>query len=201
MSENIPVLILAAGSSSRMEGEIKQLLPYQNTTLLGHAISQAKAVSDKVFVVLGANFEMIQESLSDGVTSVFNPNWESGMGTSISKGVRQILKNDQESRAILIMLADQPLIDSDFLHEMIHLYNTTRSKIVATRYGERFGVPAVFDFSLVSELQTLHEDYGARHIIQAYSEEVLDIDPKGKEFDVDSKKDYIQLIDNVYSKN
>ena len=52
----LAVLILAAGASSRM-GKPKQLLPWKNTTLLGHAIAQAKKVSTAVFVVLGANAE------------------------------------------------------------------------------------------------------------------------------------------------
>lgn len=201
MPDKIPVLILAAGSSSRMEGDIKQLLPFKKTTLLGHAITQAKAVSEETFVVLGAHFEAIYEAISKDTTVIFNPNWESGIGTSIAEGIKQILEKDQEIKAVLIMLADQPLVDANFLQEMIHMFNTNSSKIIATQYGRKLGVPAIFDFSLLVELKDLREDYGARHIIQTHSEEVLGIDPKGKEFDVDNKKNYLELLNASKTNN
>lgn len=50
----IAMLILAAGGSSRMEG-IKQLLSWNNSTLLGSAITTGLNSDVKdVFVVLGA---------------------------------------------------------------------------------------------------------------------------------------------------
>ena len=49
-ASTIAVLILAAGASTRM-GTIKQLLPWAKTNLLGHAIEQAKNITDHVYAV------------------------------------------------------------------------------------------------------------------------------------------------------
>mgnify|MGYP000901037785 CR=1 FL=1 len=57
---NIAILILAAGSSSRM-GASKQLLPAGKTTLLGVTIEIASQTNaNKVFCVLGSNAEAIK---------------------------------------------------------------------------------------------------------------------------------------------
>ncbi|TAI48790.1 nucleotidyltransferase family protein [Flagellimonas allohymeniacidonis] len=197
MSDAIPILILAAGSSSRMEGAIKQLLPWGETTLLGNAIEHAKAVGDQVFVVLGANSEEILKTLPQEVNIIQNPEWESGMGSSISKGIQDILVQQKEMEGILIMLADQPLMDSDFLKKLRQLYTRNGPKIAAAQYKNKFGVPAIFHHSLLSELLDLHQDFGARQIINKYSEDVLGLDPKGKEFDVDTKEKYTQLTDKM----
>ena len=197
MPNAIPILILAAGSSSRMEGAIKQLLPWGKTTLLGNAIAHAQALSHQVFVVLGANSKEIQKTLSQEVITIENPDWALGMGSSISKGVRHILTQQKEVKGIFIMLADQPLIDSVFLKELWQLYVQKSPKIVATRYKNKFGVPAIFHHSLLPELLDLHQDFGARQIINNYSKDTLGLDPLGKEFDVDTKEKYTQLLDKM----
>ncbi len=59
---NIPILILAAGESKRMGERVKQLLPWNNTTLLENAFRQAtESQVEDVFVVLGANNEFIKK--------------------------------------------------------------------------------------------------------------------------------------------
>ncbi len=197
MSDAIPILILAAGSSSRMEGTIKQLLPWRKTTLLGNAIAQAKALSDQVFVVLGASSIEIRKTLPADIGIVQNPDWESGMGSSISKGIGAVLTQKKEVQGVLIMLADQPLMDSDFLKKLKRLFLKKNPKIVATQYGSKFGVPAIFHHSLLPVLLDLHQDIGARQIIKKHSEHVLGLDPKGKEFDVDTKEKYKLLMDKM----
>jgi len=116
------VLILAAGASTRM-GQPKQLLPWGKTTLLNHAINEAKKISEHVFVVLGANKELIESSLNSQVEIIRNPNWENGMGTSITYGI-SILDKNEEFDSVLIMLADQPLLDSTYLNNLKKLFLT-----------------------------------------------------------------------------
>ena len=56
MMPKTAILILAAGESKRM-GEPKQLLPYNNSTLLLHTIEQANSIKyADVFIVIGAHF-------------------------------------------------------------------------------------------------------------------------------------------------
>lgn len=195
MSEGISILILAAGASTRMGDRVKQLLPWGTRTLLENAIDTAKQITDSVFVVLGANREAIEKVISLDVKTIYNPNWQSGMGSSISIGVEGILKQAEDQKGMLIVLADQPLIDETYLNELKEEFNKGIFKIVATSYGNRLGVPAIFHQSIIPELMNLNEDYGARHIIKKYQTHLKQVFPKGKELDVDTLENYTQLVD------
>ncbi len=194
---SIPILLLAAGESKRMEGKIKQLLPWKDVTLLENAVKQANNVADDVYVVLGSNMDTIKKSLSPPINVIHNPNWKSGMGSSISVGVRYVLDKHKNLDGLLIMLADQPLIDSGYLKELQEAFREDSPFIVATAYENRLGVPAVFHHSILPELSDLNNNYGAKHIIQKYQRFTKTVFPKGKEVDVDTPKEYKQLIDNM----
>lgn len=178
-----------------MGGGIKQLLPWNHTTLLGHAIEQANKVSQKITVVLGANAEIIQPAITADVEVIINRDWEMGMGTSISFGTQHVLRNKNESNGILIMLADQPLLNVDYLNELKNEFETGNYKIVGTNYGKRVGVPAIFDASLFSALTELHQDSGAKQIIAQQKEYTKALNPRGRELDIDTVEEYNQLID------
>lgn len=198
MSKTIAALILAAGASQRMPNQIKQLLPWKETTLLGNAIHQINPLVDTVHVVLGAYAEEIKRNLPKQVTTHINKNWEEGMGTSIAFGLRQILKNNLKPKAVIIVVPDQPLMDSLHYKTLKETYLKDDSKIVATDYGnEKSGVPAIFDQLLFAELQSLGKDYGAKRIIQMNLSRTKLILGNGKEEDVDTYEAYTQLVQNV----
>ncbi|MFC4220240.1 nucleotidyltransferase family protein [Flagellimonas marina] len=194
--KSIAVLILAAGASTRMEGGPKQLLPWQNTTLLGHAIEQAKQLSELIFVVLGAYADEIEKVIPDDVEIIYNPHWENGMGSSISVGIEHLQNSNEKPTGVLVMLADQPLLDATYLQEIKSDFENKPCKIVATSYGNKLGVPAIFDNSLLPQLAKLHEDVGAKHIIEKNKTDTITVFPKGKEIDIDTKKEYTQYINN-----
>lgn len=194
--QNIAVLILAAGASTRM-GEIKQLLPWKNTTLLNYAIAQVKDISKDIFLVLGAHMEKIKPTVPDH-TIIHNPSWEGGMGTSIAVGIARI-ESKGDFDAVLVLLADQPLLKIDYYKKLISSHATENCKIVATSYGNKNGVPAILDHSLFKELKTLNEDYGARKLMQKYAEDTKSIDPDGKAIDIDTPEVYQELL-KIYNR-
>ncbi|MCL6265940.1 nucleotidyltransferase family protein [Flagellimonas myxillae] len=193
MSGEIPTLILAAGASTRMKGAIKQLLPWGDTNLLEHAIAQARPISEEVYVVLGANADTIIESISKEVKTILNPNWKSGMGTTIATGVRAIMDTKSSPRGVLLMLADQPLMDTAYLQGLKNAFAQGDHKVAATHYGNSWGVPALFHSSLFPELAGLNEEFGARAIIKKYKYAGISILPMGKERDIDTVENYNQL--------
>ncbi len=191
---NIAILILAAGASKRMGERVKQLLPWNNTTLLENALTHAKeSKAEDVFVVLGANEEFIkkQTQLPDEIC-IYNANWSSGMGSSIVAGVQHLQSLPKEYDGVLVMLADQPLVDSAYLDEVLTTLGKTRATITATGYENGLGVPAMFDKSHFPELLKLTKDYGARDIINASNIKIMN--PGGKEMDIDTWQDYQELI-------
>lgn len=194
-TSNIAVIILAAGASSRM-GTPKQLLKWKNTTLLGHALKTAKGLNQsKIVVILGANFELIKAKVNlDKCEILKNKNWEEGLGKSIVTGVSHILRNDINIDGVLVMLADQPLVDGSYLNTMIIEYREGPFQIIATSYKNgKQGVPVLFDKAYFEELSQLNDDKGAKEILRKYAENVTIIDAPHDVSDIDTLKDYEAL--------
>jgi len=192
---NIAVVILAAGASSRM-GRPKQLLKWKQTTVLGHAIETAKALKQvKTVVVLGANFEAIKVTLNlNQVEIVKNDDWDAGLGKSIATGMSHILSQDLSYDAVLIMLGDQPLIDSTYLLQMISEYKIEETQIIATTYKNgKQGVPVLFDSAYFRELSLLHDDKGAKQILRNHADKLLVVDAIHDVSDIDTLEEYQAL--------
>lgn len=199
--KNIALVLMAAGQSSRMKG-IKQLLPWNGTTLLLHALSTMLDVQkDKVFMVLGANDDRIRtESKLEHypVSIIKNEHWKDGLGSSIACGIRFVLDQEPEVDGVLIGLADQPLLTSDYYKELIKTFNNNRSPIIATKYPNKSGVPAIFKTDIAKELIHLKEDYGARFMMSKYKEELITLDAGVGIKDIDTPETYAWLY-NQYN--
>lgn len=194
--ENIAILVLAAGASSRM-GTPKQLLPWNGANLLDSVIKNALVFCpDHVAVVLGANAKEIQAHSIHNKSAqyVIHKNWNLGLGSSIAHGVDFIQKIWQSTRAILILLGDQPLIDMGYLSKMIQTYKGSGKGIIATEYDKGVGVPAIFARSYFSNLAQLNEDIGAKQIIKKFKDDTFLLGPSGKTKDIDTLEDYQKLI-------
>jgi len=188
---NIAILILAAGESKRM-GTPKQLLKWKNTTLLGHTIQVSETLNLKTFVVLGANFEEIKNSISSRSIQILNhENWKNGLGSSIAFGVGYIFKNELDIEAILIVLADQPLINSEYLNSMISVFEKGKNQIIASSYKDgKKGVPVLFDKIYFKELAQLSNDKGAKRLIEKYTDKVVLLNAESMVSDIDTLEDY-----------
>ena len=191
---NIGIIILAAGSSSRL-GEPKQLLEHEGKGLLQKAIDAAiNADANPVIVVLGANADQISKEINKSkIQVIMNSEWEEGMASSVRVGLNEVLFVSPSTEAVILMVCDQPYISSDLIRDLINTHKQTRNPIVTCNYGEAIGPPALFHRSLFNELMELKGDVGARKIIQKHSDEVATIlFTKGK-IDIDTKEDYDAL--------
>ena len=188
------ILVLAAGKSSRMK-TIKQLLKINNKTLLEIALENAKKInSENVFCVLGANSEKIKEETSTkNINYIFNKNFENGLSSSIICGVDFIQKKQPNVNSILVLLADQPKIDESYLFKIFNIYQKNSTKIIASNYGNKIGVPAIFPDKYFNELLTLKGDKGAKELLNSDKAEIISIH-SNKLIDLDTKQDYIDFI-------
>ena len=195
MSTTISALVLAAGASQRMPNRIKQLLPWRESTLIENAIHQISPLVHKVHVVLGAYADKIKGVLPKGIITHTNPEWEKGMGASIAFGISEMLQTERELEAIIILVPDQPLMDTSHFNRLKETYLKHKTtNIVATEYGnQRSGVPAIFDSTLFPRLQALQGDYGAKGIIKNHLSTTKLITGEGKEIDVDTYEAYTRL--------
>jgi len=193
-SKNIATLIMAAGSSSRM-GTPKQLLSWKDTTLIENVMSNVLQLEpSKSIIVLGANSEQITPKIEPHpVEIIHNPDWNNGLGNSIAFGVNYI-QNNYKVDGVLIILADQPLIDTSYLKGMIISFEAGKNQIIATQYdNEKLGVPALFDKYYFEELSAIDGDKGAKSILEKYSDQVITTQFETNVFDVDTKEDYKKL--------
>ncbi len=188
-------IILAAGASSRM-GSPKQLLKWGDSSLLQHAISTSKQANFcTTIVVLGAHYARIQAHIKDAsVMCLDNPQWTLGLGASIAYGVRYVAASKRDYDAVLITLADQPLVSSAFLKRMCTTFKPDTAQIITTAYsGEKQGVPVVFDKVYFDELGDLKDDHGAKPIVKKYNAFVTRLQPDFETKDIDTPEMYKAL--------
>lgn len=198
-SKNIGIIVLAAGASRRM-GQPKQLLPWGTKTVLAHAITQvlgAGAITS--CVVLGSDHQQIAKSIAPtGVPTVFNPNWEQGMGTSIAAGLQWLLDQHPELDGVLVQLCDMPLVVTSHLKALIQALNNP-TDILITAYTDTQGVPAIFGKAHFNSILELRDETGAKSIIQTHKEQVGKVAFPGPYRDIDTLEAYESIKKEVWS--
>lgn len=191
----IGLILLAAGASVRLGNSPKQLLDFHGKTLIRHSAETALAVGcDYTVAVLGANAELIKKEIEDlHVEIIVNEDWENGMSSSIKSGLKHLLNVAPHLSAVCLYLCDQPLITSDILKNLLKVFHRTNNKIIASKYEETFGVPALFEKSLFDELLNLNNQTGAKKLIEKYKSDSGFIHIPEAAFDVDTMEDYERL--------
>jgi molybdenum cofactor cytidylyltransferase len=189
----IGVIILAAGNSSRMNGESKQLLEFEGKTLIRRASETAVATNfQPIVIVSGENAEKLQAEVKNlPVLFASNENWKIGISSSIKTGISVL--SDEQVDAALIMLCDQPFVSVEVLLDLTEAFSREKKLIAACKYQETIGVPAIFSREVFDELLNLREDEGAKKIIKKYVDKAALIDAPEAAFDVDTISDYENL--------
>jgi molybdenum cofactor cytidylyltransferase len=189
--DNVYCVILAAGNSSRL-GKPKQLLVWQGTTLLEHAINSVKVLpNSQIIVVLGANAGAISAAIElRQVTMVNNTDWEEGIASSIRAGIGALPKN---ADAVLFLLCDQPLISSHNINSLLSEWQQRPDSIVAASYNGTVGVPAIFPAEFMGELQQLKGNVGAKSLFSKYLNKLVNASMPEAMLDIDTMADYNQL--------
>jgi CTP:molybdopterin cytidylyltransferase MocA len=191
-SDESAVVILAAGGSRRL-GRPKQLVAIAGKPLIRRAAEAAlSSGSGSVHVVAGAEVAGVHAAL-DGlpVDVVINEAWSEGMASSIRAAIEAIERRERPVESLILMLCDQPGVSADVLRRLLDAYRATRAPVVASRYPEGPGVPALFHADLFPALKTLHGDVGARQLIRHLDREVVTI-PLTLPDDVDTPEDVLR---------
>nr|WP_319512594.1 nucleotidyltransferase family protein [uncultured Draconibacterium sp.] len=191
---NIPILLLAAGASSRM-GKPKPLLPWEGKRLIEHQVNMLLSTGNPVVVVLGNQSESIIPIIQGlPVEFTINESWEQGMGTSIATGVRFISQLYPDCKGVMITLIDQPLITSDHLNTLVTKFEPNNQQIIVSQANSGWqGVPVLFDRFYFDELARLNGKQGAKTIFWNYKEQVISV-PCGEILvDMDTPKEYDKL--------
>lgn len=177
-------------------GQSKQLLEIGGEQLLLKSTQVAlQSIAEKVIVVLGANESAHRKVIEQLPCEIIvNEDWQLGMGSSLKKGLAELLLIAPKLEAVLVMVCDQPLLTSEHLNQIIKKFKLAKSQIVASYYSGSAGVPALFDKSLFEKLLNAEDQAGAKKILIQHKEVVQTIDFAQGAIDLDTPEDYQTFI-------
>lgn len=188
-------IVLAAGRSTRM-GRAKQLLPWEDTTLLAAVVRRLRQTDlADIVVVTGADREAVEASLAGEsaadprVRCVFNPDYAAGeMALSLQAGLRAL---PMDRHAALAVLGDQPQLEPRIVAAVLQRWRETLAAVVAPFFNGQRGHPLLFDRAVWPRLMSLPADANPRAAVQAMGAvERVDVDTASVLNDIDTPQDY-----------
>jgi CTP:molybdopterin cytidylyltransferase MocA len=188
----VGAVLLAAGSGSRMGGRPKALLELGGVPLIRRQlIALSGAGVDEVVVVLGHHAELIEPVVQAfPVTVVRNPHPDDGQVSSQRLGLQALTgKLD----AVLVALADQPLINAQDLTALIGAYKKrpAGTTVVFPQVNGEPGNPVIFGAEVRERILAGDARIGCRQWRQAHPEAVHAFvsDNRRYRVDVDTEED------------
>ena len=192
----IGVVLLAAGEGSRLGGLPKSLIKLEGETLIHRHLQTLHAVGiDDIVVVSGYYFEAFEAALvGQTITIVRNPTPQEGQQLSVRLGLTALSK---DCDLILVMLADQPLLNRDDVLELISAYKyrpTNKLVVLPEVHGQR-GNPVCFSAELIYNMLASPEKISFRNYIDQNPNSVHKHLTTNEHFviDLDTNEDVMQF--------
>jgi len=180
-------VLLAAGSGSRL-GQPKALVELGGSRLVDRGVGLLRAGgADPIVVVTGA-----APLILPGVITVPNPDWASGMGSSLATGLRAV---PDGCVAAVVALVDQPLIGPGAVRRLIAAHAAGATVAVAAYQG-RPRNPVLLAREHWPEVTALAAgDVGARPFLRAHPDLVTLVEcaDTGQPDDLDTPEDLARL--------
>jgi molybdenum cofactor cytidylyltransferase len=172
----VAAIVLAAGQSRRMGAINKLLAGIDGVPMVARVVDAALAShADPVVVVTGHEADRIRAAL-DGRPVVFadNRDFADGLSTSLRAGLATL---PDDVTAALVCLGDMPALKAGQLDRLIAAYDPVegRAICVPTHLGKR-GNPVLWDRRFFADMAGLSGDVGARHLIGANTELVVEVE-------------------------
>lgn len=189
------LVILAAGASTRL-GEPKQLLIFNEKSLLNHIVDITLDVNNTIpIIVLGAEKEKMEMELAQSnILIINNADWQDGMSSSVVAGLTKLLQLHPAIEGCLFTVCDQPFITAQLLNSLIAAYLQMGKGIVAAAYAGTVGTPVLFSKKYFTELLHLQRNQSAKQLLDKYVTDLASVPFTGGEIDIDTPEDYQKLI-------
>ena len=186
-------LVLAAGLSTRF-GSPKQLADVQGQAMVARAMRAAESVFGPRTVLVAGNEWPAVTAAAGRLAGylVINNEFRRGLGSSIAAGVAAVADC---SRGVMLLLADQPLVDASYLRQMADTWQRDPQRIVASEYRGVTGPPVIFPASCFDELRAQDGEHGARQVIRSNAALLTTLDCVEAAVDIDYREDLEKLAD------
>lgn len=159
----LAILLLAAGSSSRMAPRDKLMEKVNGQPLLGLMSHRAMQTGLSSFVTI-PSLSHPRAAHVGSATPIVVPDAAEGMGASIRTGIAAL---PETIGAVLILPADMPEIESQDLLHMAKQFSSDDPQILrACTIDGTPGHPVLFPRRYFEELLTLSGDSGARSVLK-----------------------------------
>lgn len=182
----VGAVLLAAGAGTRLGGRPKALLELGGVPLIRRQlIALSGAGVDEVVVVLGHHAALIEPLVQDfPVTLVHNPHPEQGQVSSLRLGLQALAGRLD---AVLVALADQPLIHTQDLVALIGAYKKRPegSQVLVPQVSGEPGNPVVFSAEVREQILQGAVDVGCRQWRAEHPEEVAVFETDNRRYRVD----------------
>jgi molybdenum cofactor cytidylyltransferase len=191
-------LVLAAGAGSRMGHRPKCLLQIDGVNLLERQLQALTlAGASPIRVVLGHHAERI---VQDGAVArwaaqpVRNPQPDDGHVSSLRIGLRSL---PPDLDAVLVALADQPLIDAPAVLALLQAFaqRPAGTHLLQPSVQGLPGNPVVFSGAVMAQILAGDDQMGARQWMQAHPEAVYRWETPHSHYrlDVDNEEDCLAV--------
>jgi len=188
-------LVLAAGGGSRY-GSPKALVRLRGRLLVERAADLLAAGGcDPVVVVLGAAADQVLAAARlprTGVRTVVNPDWPTGMGSSLRVGLAAV---PAEAEAVVVTLVDTPGLGPESVRRLVAAGDPDGA--AQATYGGRRGHPVLLGRTVIAEVAAAATgDRGAGPWLAAHPERVrlVPCDGTGDPRDVDVPDDLAAVV-------
>jgi CTP:molybdopterin cytidylyltransferase MocA len=179
-----------------MGGVAKPLIRLQGVPLIRrHLVALSGAGVDEVVVVTGHRYEAVEAAIEDfPVTLIHNPDYAEGQQGSVRRGLEAL---SGKLDAVLVVLADQPLIGAGDLTELISAFKKRPGgHVVVPMVGGQRGNPIVLDAEAREEILASGRNLGCRNLVERNPELVYALETENRRFitDLDTREDIDALV-------
>ena len=188
MRTTVAGVLLAAGEGSRF-GQPKALVELNGHTLAERGVNLLRAGgAHPILVVTGAAPVEL-----DGTQSVYNPEWRTGMGSSLRAALQAL--SDTDVGAVVVALADQPLVGAEAVARLIAAYRDGASVAVAAYHGQPRNPVLLAREHWAEVIATATGDQGARTFLRTRPDLVtlVECGDTGRPDDIDTPADLARI--------
>ena len=212
MRTRVAGVLLAAGEGSRF-GQPKALVELNGQTLAERGVNLLRSGgADPILVVVGATPVEL-----DGTHTVYNPQWRTGMGSSLRAALQALVGSAEAGSAeagtgsdagvatgtgfgrdvgaVVVALADQPLVGAEAVARLIAAYRDGATVAVAAYDGQARNPVLLARECWAEVIAMATGDQGARTFLRARPDlvTVVECGDTGRPDDIDTPADLARI--------